>query len=58
MRADYSENICNEFNVNYLQKFHQRSKKELVDYLDLFNLTPSNKIDDDLMEPDNTSKKS
>ena len=21
-RADYSENICNEINVNYLSKFH------------------------------------
>ena len=56
-RDDYSENICKELNVTYLHKFHQRSQTELAEFLELFNLTPNNMINEHLMDPDSNSKK-
>ncbi len=46
-RPDYSENIFAEFNAQYLQYLYQRSKKEFVDFLDLFNLDANNVIGDE-----------
>jgi len=56
LREDYSENISRDIGLIYLQKYYQRAKKELVDYLDVFNLTLNNKLSIDMLDPNNTSK--
>ena len=55
-RADYSENILAELNMEYLGKFYERAKKELNDYLDVFALTTNDMITVELLDPNNTSK--
>ena len=51
-KPDFSENILAEFDCLNLSNFYERAKKELVDFLDIFNLGPDDFIDYDLLEPD------
>ena len=43
-RNDYSENILEELSCENLSNFYERSKKELQDFRDLFNLKPNEEI--------------
>ena len=51
-RPDYSENILQELKTEYLGLVYLRAKKEVDDFLDIFNLEPSDKIDDSLLTPE------
>ena len=50
-RPDYSENILKEMNTENLSNFYERSKKELADFRDIFNLEPNHEIGDELLDP-------
>jgi len=50
-RPDYSENILKEMNTENLSNFYERSKKELADFRDIFNLEPDQEIGDELLDP-------
>ena len=45
-----------ELNMEYLSKFYERTKKELNDYLDVFNLNINDMITVEFLDPNNTSK--
>lgn len=41
-----------ELNCEYLSLLYQRANKDIVDFLDVFNLEPNDKIDDNLLTPE------
>lgn len=43
-RNDYADNILEELSCENLSNFYERSKKELQDFRDLFNLKPHEEI--------------
>lgn len=43
-RNDYADNILEELSCENLSNFYERSKKELQDFRDLFNLKPNEEI--------------
>jgi len=50
-RADYSENLLKELSCDNLANFYERSKKELQDFLDFFNLDKDERINEELRDP-------
>jgi len=50
--ADYSENILIELNCEYLSLLYMRAKKDIFDFLDIFNLERTDIIDSSLLQPD------
>ena len=48
---DYSENILLELNCEYLSMLYFRSKKDIYDFLDIFNLEKWDTIGDSLLTP-------
>lgn len=51
MRPDYSDNLIQEFDAHNLSLWYLRSKKDLDDLLDTFNLETHHEIDDRLTTP-------
>jgi hypothetical protein len=54
-RLDFSENILFDLDCANLNNFYRRSKKELIEFLDLLNLGPFDEITDDLLDPNQKS---
>jgi len=50
-RPDYSDNIIQEFDCANLSLWYLRSKKDLDELLDTFNLEPYHEINDSLTTP-------
>lgn len=51
-RQDFSENILMELNCEHLGLLYMRAKKDITDFLDLFNLEPTDHIGNSLLQPD------
>ena len=52
-RPDYSDNIIKEFTAVNLSNFYERSKRELDDFLDIFQL--NHVIDKEILSPQSES---
>ena len=51
-RPDYTANILLELNCENLQLYYLRAKKDIDDFLDVFNLEVTEEINDSLLDPE------
>lgn len=51
-RPDYTANILLELNTDNLQLYYLRAKKDIDDFLDVFNLEVTEEINDSLLDPE------
>ena len=51
LRSDYTDNILLELNCHNLQLYYLRAKKDIDDFLDVFNLEVYEEIDENLLNP-------